>query len=123
MSCQEGAKGYRDFDEWFTHIEEYTEELKRQSEKQRKNKNGVLLATLHSAKGLEFQKVYIVDVNEGVMPYKKAVLEADIEEERRMFYVGITRAREKLKLCSVKKLNNHETEISRFIREMNGNGG
>lgn len=116
---QEGAKGYRDFDEWFTHIEEYTEELKRQSEKQRKNKNGVLLATLHSAKGLEFQKVYIVDVNEGVMPYKKAVLEADIEEERRMFYVGITRAREKLKLCSVKKLNNHETEISRFIREMN----
>ena len=116
---QEGAKGYRDFDEWFTHIEEYTEELKRQSEKQRENKNGVLLATLHSAKGLEFQKVYIVDVNEGVMPYKKAVLEADIEEERRMFYVGITRAREKLKLCSVKKLNNHETEISRFIREMN----
>ncbi len=116
---QEGTKGYRDFDEWFTHIEEYTEELKRQSEKQRENKNGVLLATLHSAKGLEFQKVYIVDVNEGVMPYKKAVLEADIEEERRMFYVGITRAREKLKLCSVKKLNNHETEISRFIREMN----
>ena len=119
---QEGAKGYRDFDEWFTHIEEYTEELKRQSEKQRKNKNGVLLATLHSAKGLEFQKVYIVDVNEGVMPYKKAVLEADIEEERRMFYVGITRTREKLKLCSVKKLNNHETEISRFIREMNETG-
>ena len=119
---QAGAKGYRDFDEWFTHIEEYTEELKRQSEKQRKNKNGVLLATLHSAKGLEFQKVYIVDVNEGVMPYKKAVLEADIEEERRMFYVGITRAREKLKLCSVKKLNNHETEISRFIREMNETG-
>ena len=119
---QEGAKGYRDFDAWFTHIEEYTEELKRQSEKQRENKNGVLLATLHSAKGLEFQKVYIVDVNEGVMPYKKAVLEADIEEERRMFYVGITRAREKLKLCSVKKLNNHETEISRFIREMNEMG-
>lgn len=53
---------------------------------------------------------------------KKAVLEADIEEERRMFYVGITRAREKLKLCSVKKLNNHETEISRFIREMNETG-
>lgn len=116
---QEGAKGYRDFDEWFTHIEEYTKELKRQSEKQRENKNGILLATLHSAKGLEFGKVYIVDVNEGIMPYKKAVLEVDVEEERRMFYVGITRAREKLRLCSVKKINNHETEISRFIREMN----
>ena len=119
---QEGAKGYRDFDAWFTHIEEYTKELKRQSEKQRENKNGVLLATLHSAKGLEFRTVYIVDVNEGLMPYKKAVLEADVEEERRMFYVGITRAKEKLKLCSVKKLNNHETEISRFIREMNETG-
>lgn len=119
---QEGAKGYRDFDAWFTHIEEYTKELKRQSEKQRENKNGVLLATLHSAKGLEFKTVYIVDVNEGLMPYKKAVLEADVEEERRMFYVGITRAKEKLKLCSVKKLNNHETEISRFIREMNETG-
>lgn len=116
---QEGAKGYHDFDEWFTHIEEYTKELKRQSEKQRENKNGILLATLHSAKGLEFGKVYIVDVNEGIMPYKKAVLEVDVEEERRMFYVGITRAREKLRLCSVKKINNHETEISRFIREMN----
>ncbi len=116
---QEGAKGYKTFDEWFVHIEEYTKELERQSEKQRENKNSVLLATLHSAKGLEFQTVYIIDVNEGMMPYKKAVLEADIEEERRMFYVGMTRAKEKLYLSSVKNLNNHETEISRFIREMN----
>lgn len=116
---QEGAKGYKTFDEWFVHIEEYTKELERQSEKQRENKNSVLLATLHSAKGLEFQTVYIIDVNEGMMPYKKAVLEADIEEERRMFYVGMTRAKEKLYLSSVKNLNNHETEISRFIHEMN----
>ena len=53
------------------------------------------------------------------MPYKKAVLEADIEEERRMFYVGMTRAKDRLFLSAIKKLNNHEIEISRFIREMN----
>lgn len=118
---QESAKGYKTFDEWFLHIEEYTEELKRQSEKQRENKNSVLLATLHSAKGLEFKEVYIVDVNEGIMPYKKAVLEPDIEEERRMFYVGMTRAKENLYLSAVKTLNNHDIDISRFIREMNEN--
>lgn len=59
-------------------------------------------ATLHSAKGLEFTKVYLIDVNEGVMPYKKAVLKQDVEEERRLFYVGMTRAKESLTICSVK---------------------
>ena len=47
--------------------------------------NAVTLATLHSSKGLEFENVYIIDANEGIMPYKKAVLEKDIEEERRLF--------------------------------------
>lgn len=116
---QEGAKGYKDFDAWFTHIEEYTKELNQLSEKQKTRKDGVTLATLHSAKGLEFPIVYIIDVNENIMPYKKAVLEADIEEERRMFYVGMTRAKDRLFLSAIKKLNNHEIEISRFIREMN----
>ena len=45
----------------------------------------VVLMTLHSAKGLEFERVYLIDVNEGMTPYKKAVLEPDIEEERRLF--------------------------------------
>ena len=60
---------------------------------QNQNPNSVALATLHSAKGLEYENVYIIDVNEGVMPYKKAVLEPEVEEERRMFYVGMTRAK------------------------------
>ena len=122
---QEGARGYKDFDAWFTHIEEYTKELERLSEEQKNRKDGVILATLHSSKGLEFPVVYIIDVNESIMPYKKAVLEADIEEERRMFYVGMTRAKDRLHLSAIKKLNNHEIEISRFIREMNepGNSG
>ena len=118
---QDGAKGYRTFEEWFLHIEAYTKELARISEHRRENKKSILLATLHSAKGLEFKEVYIVDVNEKVMPYKKAVLEEEIEEERRMFYVGMTRAKDNLYLSSVKNMNNHEMDISRFIREAREN--
>ena len=77
----------------------------------------VTLATLHSAKGLEYENVYLIDVNEGVMPYKKAVLDTEIEEERRMFYVGMTRAKKNLHLFATKKLNNKDAEISRFIKE------
>ena len=84
---------------------------------QNQNPNSVALATLHSAKGLEYENVYIIDVNEGVMPYKKAVLEQEIEEERRMFYVGMTRAKKNLHLFSVKQLNHKDAEISRFIKE------
>ncbi|MFQ9151680.1 MAG: 3'-5' exonuclease [Blautia sp.] len=61
------------------------------------------LTTLHSSKGLEFPVVFIVDINEGTIPHRKATLEADLEEERRMFYVGMTRARERLHLYYAKE--------------------
>ena len=77
----------------------------------------VTLATLHSSKGLEFEVVFILDVNEGIMPYKKAVLEKDIEEERRLFYVGMTRAKRKLSLYSVQSIHEKNAEISRFVNE------
>ncbi len=112
------AKGYRTFEEWFAHIEEYRQELKRLAQEKRRNQNAVTFATLHSAKGLEFTKVYLIDVNEGVMPYKKAVLKQDVEEERRLFYVGMTRAKESLTICSVKKMRGKEVELSRFIKEV-----
>ena len=111
------AKGYRTFEEWFAHIEEYRQELKKLAQEKRRNQNAVTFATLHSAKGLEFTKVYLIDVNEGVMPYKKAVLKQDVEEERRLFYVGMTRAKESLTICSVKKMRGKEVELSRFIKE------
>lgn len=112
-----GAKEYKTYDDWFNHIEEYGKELERLSRIQNQNENSVSLATLHSSKGLEYPTVYIVDVNEGLMPYKKAVLDQDIEEERRMFYVGMTRAKKELNIFSVQNLNNKEMEISRFVKE------
>ena len=84
---------------------------------QNQNPESVALATLHSSKGLEYDNVYIIDVNEGIMPYKKAVLDNEVEEERRMFYVGMTRAKKKLHLYSIEQLNHKNTDISRFIRE------
>jgi DNA helicase-2/ATP-dependent DNA helicase PcrA len=111
------AKGYRTLEEWYAHIDEYREELKRQEGKRREPRDGVTLSTLHSAKGLEFSHVYLIDANEGVTPYKKAVLLPDVEEERRLFYVGMTRASERLTICSVRTMRSHPAEPSRFIRE------
>ena len=114
---QFSAKGYKTFDEWYEHIELYTRELKKQAEKKLNNSNAVTLATMHSSKGLEFENVYIIDANEGMMPYKKAVLEKDIEEERRLFYVGMTRAKTSLSIYSVKSINEKDSVISRFVIE------
>ena len=80
-------------------------------------KNAVTLATLHSSKGLEFDTVFIIDANEGIMPFKKAVLPQEIEEERRMFYVGMTRAKNNLYLSSVKYYSKNNNDVSRFIKE------
>ena len=112
----DAAREYKTYDAWFDHIENYTKELQEFYRVQNQNPNSVALATLHSAKGLEYENVYIIDVNEGVMPYK-AVLEPEVEEERRMFYVGMTRAKKNLHLFSVRQLNHKDAEISRFIKE------
>ena len=74
----DSAKGYQTFGEWFIHIEEYTRKLKEQARTRISEKKGVVISTLHSVKGLEFDKVFLMDVNEGVMPYKKALTESDL---------------------------------------------
>lgn len=113
----DSAKGYQTFGEWFIHIEEYTRKLKEQARTRISEKKGVVISTLHSVKGLEFDKVFLMDVNEGVMPYKKALTESDLEEERRLFYVGMTRARKELYLFYVKECHEKQLEPSRFLTE------
>ena len=114
----ESARDYHSFQEWFAYIEEYGEELRRQAHKNRENKKGVTLTTMHSSKGLEYEVVFVIDSNEGVTPHKKAVKEADLEEERRLYYVAMTRAKTYLFLYSVKELYQKQVLVSRYIGEI-----
>jgi DNA helicase-2/ATP-dependent DNA helicase PcrA len=114
---QESARGYKSYEEWSEHIADYSAEMKKLAAQRESAPNAVTLSTLHGAKGLEFDTVFIIDVNEGIMPYKKAVLDKDIEEERRLFFVGMTRAKTTLYLCSVSSLRDEAAEVSRFIEE------
>ena len=116
---QESAKEYHSFEEWFAYIESYGEELKKQMEAgRRQQKSGVTLTTMHSSKGLEYEVVFVMDINEGVNPHKKAVKDADLEEERRLFYVAMTRAKTYLFLYSLKELYQKDAQISRYIGEL-----
>ena len=117
---QESARPFKTYDEWFDYIEKYKEEMEQMRRQQREIKDGVQLATMHSSKGLEYERVFILDAAEGITPYKKAVLDADLEEERRMFYVAMTRAKKELTVCYAKKQFSHELKPSRFIRELRG---
>ncbi len=115
---QESARGMETLEEWKSFMEEYGKKLREQAERQREKKEGVTISTLHSAKGLEYERVYILNVNEGSIPYRKAVLDEQLEEERRLFYVGMTRARKELFLCYVEHQFEKEREISRFLKEV-----
>ena len=61
--------------------------------------------------------VFVVDVNEGIVPHHKAGLPADIEEERRLFYVALTRAKDRLHVAAVRERYHRKTDVSRFIGE------
>ena len=104
------------YGELFEFIEEYSEVMIKQQEKN-KIRQGVNLMTMHSSKGLEFDCVYIIDAVEGITPYKKAKTAAELEEERRMFYVAMTRARHELYIYSPMVIGSKERDISRFVKD------
>lgn len=114
---QERAKEFRTIPEWFEHVENYKEMLKSQMKNQWGDE-GVALLTMHGAKGLEFDIVYVMAANEGAIPYKKAKIDDEIEEERRLFYVAMTRAKRKLTISYVKEKNGKTVKPSRFVNEL-----
>lgn len=113
----DSARNYNTFEEWSEAIKKYRSEVSLNNRKNEGDRNRVTLTTMHSSKGLEFDYVYIVDANEGNCPHKKAILDTDLEEERRMFYVAMTRARKQLNIYYTKEKFNKKTSISRYLFE------
>lgn len=102
--------------------EKLTELKEAVSEAKRKPQEGaVTLSTFHSAKGLEFRHVFMVDLNEGTIPASEDLKDPDMmEEARRLFYVGMTRAKERLELINYSTDNGKDLTESRFISEVRG---
>ncbi len=110
------ASQYMSLSQWLDGIVEYI----RQCDKDRQNNtaDGVHMLTMHGSKGLEYKIVLVMDVCEGIIPYNKSILDEQIEEERRLFYVAMTRAKEKLYLLYPKQRYNKDTTRSRFLEEI-----
>lgn len=82
------------------------------------NESNVVLSTIHGAKGLEFDTVFLIDIVDEEIPGSNNASDAELEEERRIFYVGMTRARENLYIFAFKERNNTDYDISPFINEI-----
>lgn len=121
---EERSKNFKSYDEWEIHIAKYTQELEEQQAKARKIKgereNKVQLMTIHSAKGLEFEDVFVIHANEGEIPHQKAEKKDEIEEERRLFYVALTRAKNNLRISYITQKNGNSIKPSRFVEELLG---
>ena len=119
------ASPYRTILDFFKHIDQVREEVKKNADKTAGSSlatsadKGVVLTTMHSSKGLEFDNVYIVGVNEGIVPYQLGDdSKLDIEEERRLLYVAITRAKRFLFISSPLKRFGKKIGQSQFLKEL-----
>ncbi|MCR5432234.1 MAG: ATP-dependent helicase [Lachnospiraceae bacterium] len=113
---EDDAREYATYADWCEHIS-----IKRNTESNTdiEEKSGVRFLSFHSSKGLEFDTVFIIDTVEGVVPSGRAFLENNLEEERRMFYVALTRAKKNLYVLYAKEHRGKTAAPSRFIGEMN----
>ena len=119
---QEMARDKKSIPEFLSFVENYgdtLEEMRQEQKKQQvKEEPGVSLMTMHASKGLEFPVVFVPTLNEDIVPYRKAVQEGNLEEERRMLYVAMTRAKTYLHLSFVKERFHKEAEPSPFLYEI-----
>jgi len=109
----EDAQPYKSLKEWMEAQQYYSEK-----QEEKVQDNGLSLLTIHAAKGLEFDKVYIPDCNEKVFPYGTLTERETWEEERRIFYVGMTRAKENLELLYLTGTKERPRLPSRFLNPL-----
>lgn len=120
---ESSATNFKTIQEYLEHIERVKSEIV--DNKNNKETDGVIFTTMHSAKGLEFKNVYIIGANEGTIPHEKSYEIDDeekkndqIEEERRLMYVAITRAEENI--CISSPINKYGKRVSksRFVEDI-----
>lgn len=125
-------KDYVNLEDWLRHTEEdralqaSMQRERMQKEKRRKESEdasmeglgGVNLLTMHASKGLEFDTVFLMDVNKGKVPKGSKLTAEELEEERRLFYVAMTRAKKKLHICYLKGAKDHILQPSIFIEPL-----
>ncbi|MBO6111690.1 MAG: ATP-dependent helicase [Lachnospiraceae bacterium] len=114
FEIMERAASYGDIREWIKAAEEMDEAASKNAQEN----EGVPIMTMHASKGLEFKKVIIADTIEGIIPYSKAVHISELEEERRLFYVAMTRAQRELNILYIAEDRGRKTEKSRFVAEI-----
>ena len=120
---ESSATNFKTIKEYLDHIDRVKSEVV--GNKNKDQGDGVIFTTMHSAKGLEFKNVYIIGVNEGTIPHEKSYdLDDDskkdeqIEEERRLMYVAITRAEDKLCISSPQNKYGRKVSVSTFIDDI-----
>lgn len=113
----DSTSGLSSIETWFDHIEKVQEHI-HSNTGNKHHQSCVTLSTMHSAKGLEFTLVWIIGANEGIIPHQKSNREKEIEEERRLFYVAMTRAKELLYISHLKNRHDETVVPSRFIQEI-----
>ena len=114
---QNSVREFATVEQLETHISDYARTLAQAAEKTAGEENAVCLMTMHGAKGLEFDRVFLPDCNEGIVPHKKSMKGKEVEEERRMFYVGMTRAKEMLYMSWVSGTKQEPGFASRFLSD------
>jgi DNA helicase-2/ATP-dependent DNA helicase PcrA len=118
-TISQGIKTHKDFADRLSYLEQLMCESA-----ENKDNNAVTLSTLHSAKGLEFESVYMLDLVDGILPNLESIKAAEkkktdlLEEERRLFYVGMTRAKKELELLTIENLNDQDVVESQFVGEV-----
>jgi DNA helicase-2/ATP-dependent DNA helicase PcrA len=109
---KESSQDFNSITSFLVHVDVIRQELREKSN----DEKGVTLSTIHGVKGMEFKNVFIVNCNEGVIPHINSIQE-NLEEERRLFYVAVTRAINNLNMYSTKTLKGRGKEVSGFIKE------
>ncbi len=115
---QEAAKGYEKIEDYLTHVDDVALEMREKKVSKNSISDGVVLSTMHSAKGLEFDVVFVTSAVEGVIPHEKSTSFDEIEEERRLFYVAITRAKKLLYISIIKSRYEQVVKPTRFLRKI-----